>query len=49
MSTFLQFAIPFVTALLVLGIFHAVAYLHIQLSEADLADEDEQSIQVSGS
>lgn len=49
MSTFLQFAIPFVTALLVLGIFHAVAYLHIQLTETDLADDDERSIRVSGS
>jgi hypothetical protein len=46
MSTLLQFAVPFATAFLVLGIFHAVAYLHIQLSEADfseLADEDESA------
>jgi hypothetical protein len=49
MSTFLQFAVPFATALLVLGIFHAVAYLHIQLSEADLADEDERSMPATGS
>ena len=41
MSTFLQFAVPFVTALLVLGIFQLVAYLHIQLTEADFEDETE--------
>lgn len=36
MSAFLQFAVPFVTALLVLGIFHLVAYLHLQLTDSDL-------------
>lgn len=41
MSTLLQFVVPFVTALLVLGAFHGVAYLHLQLSEADLTDEEE--------
>lgn len=40
MSTFLQFAVPFVTALLVLGIFNAVAYLHIQLSETDRTEDE---------
>lgn len=42
MTPLLQFAVPFVTALALLGIFHAVAYLHIQLSEADLAEPDEE-------
>lgn len=41
MSTLLQFVVPFVTALLVLGLFHGVSYLHWQISEADLTDEKE--------
>lgn len=42
MPTFLQFALPFVVSLLVLGIFHLVAYLHIQLSEAETAEPDDE-------
>jgi hypothetical protein len=44
MSAFLQFAVPFITALLVLGIFHAVAYLHIQLKETDAEDEERRQV-----
>lgn len=44
MSTLLQFVVPFVTALLVLGAFHAFSYLHLQISEADLTDEEEPSL-----
>lgn len=40
MSTFLQFAIPFATALLLLGLFNLLAYIHIQLSEVDQTEDE---------
>ena len=36
MNTLLQFLVPLLTALLVLGVFHFVAYLHLQLAEAEV-------------
>lgn len=40
MSGTLQIVLPFVTALAVLGVFHAVAYLHMRLTDLDQVDED---------
>lgn len=41
MNVVLQFLVPLVTALALLGLFHLVAYLHLQLSDADHETEDE--------
>lgn len=41
MSIALQFILPLVTAFALLGIFHLVAYLHIQLSEADQIEPED--------
>ena len=46
MSNLLQFIVPFLTALLVLGIFHLVAYLHLQLSEGELVEADDDALQL---
>ena len=43
MSTMLQFLVPLLTALLVLGVFHLVAYLHLQLAEAEVELDEPDS------
>ncbi len=41
MNDILQIVLPFVTALSVLAVFHAVAYLHLRLSEVEEEDDGE--------
>ena len=48
MSPIFQFIVPLLTALLVLGVFHLVAYLHLQLAEADVDDSGAESGTGSG-
>lgn len=41
MSSVMQLVVPFLVALVVLGIFQLVAYLHIQLTDGELAEVEE--------
>jgi hypothetical protein len=43
MSTMLQYVVPLAICLALLGIFHVVAYLHLQLTEVEVEEDDQFS------
>lgn len=43
MSTFLQLAFPVAISLAMIGIFHFIAYVHIQLLEVDTDENDTET------